>query len=103
MHLKDLYIVATTHSLNTVKAQALIDIGMPRAVLWNTNLSKEVDSQAFIVSTLQKAYNDFVIEKLITYFGTEIVLDALDVYRDRVSEKLVQSVHHFIDNSLVSA
>lgn len=95
--------IAAKHNLSTVKAQSLIDIGMPRAVLWNTNLSKEVDSQAFIVSTLQKAYNDFVIEKLITYFGTQIVLDALDVYRDRVSAKLVNSVYHFIDTSLVSA
>ena len=55
----------TLHNLTTVKAQALIDIGMPRAILWNNNLSREVDSQIFIVSTLKRAYNDFVIEKLI--------------------------------------
>ena len=93
----------TLHNLTTVKAQTLIDIGMPRAILWNNNLSREVDSQIFIVSTLKRAYNDFVIEKLIEYFGTEMVLQSLETHRDAISDKLVKHVKNFINTSLVSA
>jgi len=93
----------SSDKFKTVRAQNLIDIGMPRAVLWNTNLSKEVDSQAFIVSTLIKAYNDFVIEKLVAYFGTDIVFESLNTYRDRVSEKLKNHVHIYINDRYLSA
>ncbi|RLA70312.1 MAG: hypothetical protein DRG30_09350 [Epsilonproteobacteria bacterium] len=84
----------------TIKPQALVDNGLPRAILWNTNLSQEVDSQAFIVSTLMRAYNAFVIEKLVEYFGVEMAYASLDTYRDRVSPELLDAVEKFTHASI---
>jgi hypothetical protein len=80
----------------TVTAQELIDFGLPRAVVWNAAPTQEVDAKAFIVSTLRNAYNDFVIEKLIGYFGAELVCDALETYKKRISTKLYERVHDYI-------
>ncbi len=91
------------HSEKTVKPQALIDIGLTRAIFWNTDLNKEVDSQAFIVSTLIKGYNDFIIEKLVEYFGSITVMESVNKYRDRVSDKLVHAVENFTHTRLASA
>jgi len=87
---------------STIKPQELIDIGLPRAILWNTNLTQEVDTQAFIVSTLMRAYNTFVIEKLVEYFGVDMVCDSLDRYRDRVSLELIEAVERYT-HTLISA
>ncbi len=95
--------VRKTHSEKTVKPQALIDIGLTRAIFWNTDLNREVDSQAFIVSTLIKGYNDFIIEKLVEYFGTDMVVRSVNKYRDRVSDKLINMVENFTHTRLASA
>ncbi|SFO86500.1 hypothetical protein, partial [Hydrogenimonas thermophila] len=73
-------------------AGELIEAGMPRAVLWNNAKDKKVPIDIFIVSTLQKAYNDFVIDKLVEFFGEEKVLTALIKHRDHLSDRLIQSV-----------
>ena len=80
----------------SVSAADLIKAGLPRAVLWNNQSDKEVPVDIFIVSTLQKAYNDFVIDKLAEYFGKESVLAALLRYKDRVSERLVNRVTEYL-------
>ncbi len=76
----------------SVTAKELIDAGMPRAVLWNNQSDKEVPVDIFIVSTLQKAYNDFVIDKLAQFFGKESILLALLLHKDRVSSTLATQV-----------
>ena len=68
----------------TVTAKELINAGMPKAVLWKNQSDKEVPVDIFIVSTLQKAYNDFVIDKLSQFFGKESVLSALLLHKDIV-------------------
>jgi len=76
----------------SVTAKELINAGIPRAVLWNNQSDKEVPVDIFIVSTLQKAYNDFVIDKLAQFFGKESVLSALLLHKDRVSSTLAMQV-----------
>lgn len=76
----------------SVTAGELIEAGMPRAVLWNNAKDKKVPIDIFIISTLQKAYNDFVIDKLVEFFGEEKVLTALIKHRDHLSDRLLQSV-----------
>ena len=87
----------------TVTAQKLIDIGMPRAIFWNNDLTKEVPSDIFIVSTLKRAYNDFVIDTLVAFFGEDIVLSSLYQHRQVVSNKLIESVENHIHTELASA
>ncbi|WP_353662637.1 hypothetical protein [Hydrogenimonas sp. SS33] len=84
-----------THK-KSVTAADLIKAGLPRAVLWNNQSDKEVPVDIFIVSTLQKAYNDFVIDKLTEYFGKESVLTALLKYKDRISERLINQVTKYL-------
>lgn len=87
----------------TITAKQLIDAGMPRAIFWNNDLSKAVPSDIFIVSTLKRSYNDFVIEKFIEFFGETSVLTALMKHRDKLSDKLIHSVTNHINTSLASA
>ena len=90
-------------SPKTVTAQQLIEMGLPRAIFWNNDLSKAVPSDIFIVSTLKRAYNDFVIDKLITFFGEDMVLATLMKHRDKLSDKLIHSVTDHINTSLAYA
>ena len=90
-------------SPKTVTAKQLIDAGVPRAIFWNNDLSKVVPSDIFIVSTLKRAYNDFVIEKFIEFFGEDSVLAALMKHRDKLSDKLIHKVTDHINTSLASA
>jgi len=76
----------------SVSAGELIEAGLPRAILWNSQSDKQVPVDIFIVSTLQKAYNGFVIDKLAEFFGEESVLAALLKHKERVSDRLVQRV-----------
>ena len=87
----------------SVTAADLIKAGLPRAVLWNNQSDKEVPVDIFIVSTLQKAYNDFVIDKLAEYFGKESVLAALLKHKDRISERLVSQVTEYLQELPKSA
>ena len=79
-------------SPQTVTAKQLIDAGMPRAIFWNNELTKVVPNDIFIVSTLRRSYNDFVIKKFIEFFGEKTLLAALMKYRDKLSDKLINSV-----------
>ena len=80
----------------TVTANDLIKAGLPRAILWNNQRDKEVPVDIFIVSTLQKAYNDFVIDVLAEYFGKESVLAALLRHKDRISAHLADQVTRYL-------
>jgi len=86
-----------------VTAKQLIDAGVPRAIFWNNDLSKEVPSDIFIVSTFKRAYNNFVIDSFIKFFGEDTVLAALMKHRDKLSDKLIYSVTDHINTSLASA
>ncbi len=90
-------------SPKTVTAKQLIDAGVPRAVFWNNNLSKVVPSDIFIVSTLKRSYNGFIIDKFIAFFGEDSVLAALMKHKDKLSDKLIDSVTNHINTSLASA
>jgi len=72
-----------------VTAKQLINAGMPRAIFWNNDLSKAVPNDIFIVSTLKRAYNDFVVEKFVEFFDEETVLAAPMKHRDKLSDKLI--------------
>jgi len=87
-------------SPKTVTAKQLIDAGMPRAIFWNNDLTKTVPNDIFIISTLRRSYNDFVIRKFIEFFGEETLLAALMKYRDKLSDKLIQSVMTHINTPL---
>ena len=86
-----------------VTAKQLIDAGMPRAIFWNNDLTKAVPNDIFIVSTLKRAYNDFIVQKFVEFFGEETVLAALMKHRDKLSDKLIDSVMTYTNNTLASA
>jgi hypothetical protein len=76
----------------TVTAQQLIDVGLPRAIFWNNDLSKEVPNDIFIISTLKRSYSDFIIEKFIEFFGEAAILNALEKHRNKLSDTLINTV-----------
>ena len=86
-----------------VTAKQLIDAGMPRAIFWNNDLTKAVPNDIFIVSTLKRAYNDFVVQKFIEFFGEDTVLAALMKHRDKLSDKLIDSVMNHTNDTLAWA
>ena len=90
-------------SAKTVTAKQLIDAGMPRAIFWNNDLTKAVPNDIFIISTLKRAYNDFVIQKFVEFFGEDAVFAALMKHRDKLSDKLIDSVMTHTSNTLASA
>ena len=90
-------------SPKTVTAKQLIEAGMPRAIFWNNDLSKAVPNDIFIVATLKRAYNDFVVKHFIAFFGEDAVLAALMKHRDRLSDKLIDSVMSHTGDTLASA
>jgi len=75
-----------------VTAGELLSAGLPKAILWNNDPKKQVPADIFIVATLERAYNDFVIEKLTEFFGSEQILTALLKHKERVSDKLIRQV-----------
>jgi len=87
----------------TVTAKQLIDAGMPRAIFWNNDLTKVVPNDIFIVSTLKRSYNDFVVKHFIEFFGEDTVLAALMKHRDKLSDKLIHSVLTHTNATLASA
>ncbi|GEM_PF-2347823 len=81
-----------------VTAGELLEAGLPKAILWNNDPKKRVPVDRFIVATLQRAYNDFVVEKLAEFFGNERVLSALLIHKDRVSDRLIAQVTAHLQN-----
>ena len=90
-------------SPKTVTAKQLIAAGIPRAIFWNNDLSKSVPNDLFIISTLKRAYNDFVVQKFVEFFGEDTVLAALMKHRDKLSDKLIDSVMNHTNDTLASA
>ncbi len=90
-------------SLKTVTAQQLIDAGVPRAIFWNNDLRKSIPNDIFIVSTLSRSYNDFIIDKFIGFFGEETVLTALIKHKNKLSDTFINSMMEHIHTSLASA
>ena len=76
----------------TVSAQELIDAGLPKAIFWNNDLSKEVPSDIFIVATLKRSYNDSIIGKFIKFFGKETMIYTLITHKDQISYQLYKRI-----------
>jgi len=85
------------HSLRRVKPRELLNIGLDPAVLWNVEPNRDIDIHIFIVATLINGYSEQIIEKLLEYFGRDIIIFSLDKYRDKVSDKLYNSVVTFLN------
>ena len=75
-----------------VTAAELLEAGMPQAVLWNNDPHKKVPVEIFIVTTLQRSYNDFVIETLADYFVTERIFEALARYPQKLGQKSKEQI-----------
>lgn len=86
-----------------VTAGELIEAGLPKAILWNNDPNKKVPVNIFIVATLQRAYNDFVVEKLAEFFGSERMLAALLTHKDRVSDTLIEQVTAYLQDHKAAA
>jgi len=86
-----------------VSADELLEAGLPKAILWNNDPKKKVPVDIFIVATLERAYNDFVVEKLATFFGNERILSALLKYKDRVSDRLIERVTGYLQKVKTAA
>ena len=84
------------HNSVTVTARELLEFGLDPAVLWNIDRDKKINKQIMIVSALKNGYSTEVINKLVAYFGTSVVLNALTQYRDRVSDKLFKTVENHL-------
>jgi len=80
----------------SVSASELIKAGLPRAILWNNQSDKKVPIDIFIVATLQKSYNNFVIDTLVEYFGKESLLAALLKHKERISDRLTNQVSQYL-------
>lgn len=81
----------------------LIEIEMPKVIFWNHDINKEVPSDIFIVSTLNRAYNDFIVDKFIEFFGEEMVLSSLEWNKKILSDELIKIVTEYIYTPLASA
>jgi len=92
LEIKEEYEAISEIANKMVTAQELIDAGIPRAIFWNNDLSKKVPSDIFIIATLKRSYNDFIIEKFIGFFGKDIVLSALLKHREDLSDQLFDKV-----------
>ncbi len=81
-----------------ITAGELIEAGLPKAILWNNDPDKKVPVDIFIVATLQRAYNDFVVQKLAEFFGRERIFAALLRHKERVSDKLIEKVTAYLQD-----
>jgi hypothetical protein len=86
-----------------VSAGELLEAGLPKAILWNNDPKKKVPTDIFIVATLERAYNDFVVEKLAAFFGKERILSALLKHKDRVSDRLIERVTTYLQEIKTAA
>ena len=83
--------------LSKVKPRDFLYIGLDPAAVWNVDIDKEIDINIFIVATFINSYSERVIHKLLEYFGQDIIIYSLDKYKNRVSDKLYNSVITYID------
>ena len=91
------------HNSVTVTPRELLEFGLDPAVLWNVERDKKVNKQIIIVSALKNGYSTEVINKLAAYFGTHAIINALIKYRDRVSDKLFETVEDQLKSSIHAA
>ena len=80
----------------SVSASELIKAVLPGAILWNNQSDKKVPVDIFIVATLQKSYNNFVIHTLVEYFGKESLLAAILKHKERISDHLTNQVTRYL-------
>lgn len=88
-----------TNTKQTCTPNDLLSIGLDPAVVWNVDRNKTIKSTIFIVSALKNGYSKNVISTLAEYFGTEMVLESLETYKDRVSEQLFTTVSSYLRNT----
>jgi len=86
-----------------VTAGELMKAGLPKAILWNNDPQRKVPVDIFIVAILERAYNDFAVEKLAVFFGKDRILSALLKYKDRVSDKLIIQVTSHLEQMKTAA
>ena len=77
---------------STVSAGELIEAGLDPAVVWNVDRNKPIKSAVLIVSILKNGYSSDIIKTLEEFFGRDTVMEALVMYRDRVSDALFNAV-----------
>ena len=86
-----------TPSKPTCTPNDLLSIGLDPAVVWNVDRNKVIKSSIFIVSTLKNGYSKQVISTLAQFFGKAMVLESLEIYKDRVSHKLFTTVSNYLN------
>ena len=88
----------SNHNPVIVTPRDLLEIGLDPAVLWNVDRDKKIKSNIFIVATLMNGYSEHVVFKLVEYFGKKTVMQSLDQYRTRVSDKLFHTVENYLEH-----
>ena len=91
------------HNPDTVRPKDLLDIGLDPAVLWNVEREKRIKNHIFITATLKNGYSEHVISKLAEYFGKDEIMKSLKQYRNRISDKLFDTVKNYLDHSQYAA
>jgi len=92
-----------THNPDTVTPEDLLKIGLDPAVLWNVEREKRIKNHIFITATLRNGYSEHVISKLAEYFGKDEIMKSLKQYRNRISDKLFDTVKNYLDHSQYAA
>ena len=87
-----------TQSKQTCTPLDLLNSGLDPAVVWNVDRNKVIKSNIFIVSALKNGYSHRVISTLEEYFGKEMILKSLEMYKDKVSEKLFTTVFNYLNH-----
>ncbi len=92
-----------SHNSDTVRPRDLLNIGLDPAVLWNVEREKRIKNNIFITATLKNGYSEHVISKLAEYFGRDEIMKSLKQYRNRISDKLFDTVKNYLDHSQYAA
>jgi len=92
-----------SHNPDTVRPKDLLDIGLDPAVLWNVDRNKKIKNHIFITATLKNGYSEHVISKLAEYFGKDEIMKSLIQYRNRISDRLFDTVKNYLDHSQYAA
>ena len=87
------------HNSDTVTPRELLEFGLDPAVLQNVDRDKKINNQIVVVSALKNGYSTEVINKLAEYFGIHAIINALSRHRDRVSDKLFETVKNQLKSS----
>ena len=88
-----------SYNPETVRPKDLLKIGLDPAVLWNVDKNKKIKNHIFITATLKNGYSEHVISKLAEYFGKDEIMKSLKQYRNRISDKLFNTVKNYLEHS----